>query len=158
MKPIESELGSVISCSEAAILHVTFWNCCCSSIGVSIRYQISNNAVARSWSCHGHDFKQLMKNKCLNNFINKLSTVRILCNFTSRSLWIVRVSLSIVSLLTFFDSSGPSKLGWISLAVCLKSISSTEHKEFRVFKWSSTFLKRSFCVTMEEVWARSIKF
>lgn len=51
----ERLLGSFTSSSEAAILHVTFWNNCCSSIGVSIRFQSSNKVVARSWSCEKKD-------------------------------------------------------------------------------------------------------
>lgn len=71
MKSTESVLGSVISSSEAAMLEVTFWNICCSSIGVSIKFHSSNIVVARSCSCQCTDGQQ-DKLKKYNIYIYKL--------------------------------------------------------------------------------------
>lgn len=152
MNSTDRIFGSIISCSEAAIIQVTFWNFCCSSMGVSIKFHSSNMEDARSWSCNNTKVHKCVlseegnkKSVVTSEQFNHLHTCCILSNLTSRSLPIAAAKCWIVSLLIFFVPSDSPRLGWTSLTVCLKSIPRTEHSEFKVLRWSKTCFKRSVC-------------
>lgn len=161
MNSTDSIFGSVISCSEAAILQVTFWNVCCSSIGVSIKFHSSNMEDARSCSYDNQKVNNvyiLKKKTVTSKQFNHLLTLCILCNLTSRSLPIAAAKCWMVSLLIFFVPSDSPRLGWTSLTVCLKSIPRTRHSEFKALRWSKTCFKRSLCRKKDNKDQSNIKF
>ncbi len=170
MVSIERIPGVETSSSVDAIWQVTCWNSCCSSTGVSIKFQNSNREAPKSCSCECKWASQSLhiKRKCASKVLiclqvqfgkdRKHFTLVRRTPFSSRREWMVCARRSSVALLMLLVCPGveSTKLGWTSARIWRRSIPRTAQSSCTTFTYSKTLCKRSFCKESIPTWQRII--